>query len=343
WTEALVEARKVDHRLNVLTDRVDDADAYRNDAFARYVTGVLYEATGDLNNAFIAYRNAYEEYQRARAWSHTPVPEQLKADLLRTTDALFLKEEHTRYRQAFEGVGWRSVKETKDLAQLVVISYNGRAPRKEDLFLDLPISAEALHLVLLTKGATRGGHQNARVAESVLYGLSGQVVRVALPRLVPQKSSVNHVTVTARSDGQTVRAETELVQNLTAVAEKSLRDQFAKRAAKAVARAALKFGLAEGAGIGARAAAGKDAGPVVGLLVGLLAKIWAVSSEEADKRSWRTLPDHIQLARLWVPRGAYELDLRPLGSVSSDGRGPDRRSVSVERGETRLVIERIVR
>lgn len=62
WDESLVEARRIDHRLNVLSDSVEDTEAYRDDAFARYLTGVLYEAAGDLNNAFIAYRKAYDLY-----------------------------------------------------------------------------------------------------------------------------------------------------------------------------------------------------------------------------------------------------------------------------------------
>ena len=36
WTEALVEARRIDHRLNVLTDRTDAKAGYRDDAFARF-------------------------------------------------------------------------------------------------------------------------------------------------------------------------------------------------------------------------------------------------------------------------------------------------------------------
>ena len=71
--EALVEARRIDHRLNVLSDRVTDADRYRNDGFARYVSGILYEATGDLNNAFIAYRNAYEAYGSMKGGRRCPL------------------------------------------------------------------------------------------------------------------------------------------------------------------------------------------------------------------------------------------------------------------------------
>ena len=40
---------------------------------------------------------------------------------------------------------------------------------------------------------------------------------------------------------------------------------------------------------------------------GLLTKGFAVASEEADKRSWRTLPDEIHLARAWVSPGEYRV------------------------------------
>lgn len=40
--DAVVEARQIDHRLNVLSDTAKEKDGYREDAFARYLTGVLY-------------------------------------------------------------------------------------------------------------------------------------------------------------------------------------------------------------------------------------------------------------------------------------------------------------
>ena len=78
WQDALVEARRIDHRLNVLSDRTKEKNAYRDDGFARYLSGILYESTGDVNNAFIAYRKAYETFEATRAWSQTAVPVQLQ-------------------------------------------------------------------------------------------------------------------------------------------------------------------------------------------------------------------------------------------------------------------------
>jgi uncharacterized protein len=339
WTESLVEARKLDHRLNVLSDRTQSA--YRDDAFARYLTGILYELTGDLNNAFIAYRKSYEEYRSTNPWSHLSIPHSLRADLLRMTEALHLNEDHDEFHKVLGDTTWQPFTETQQLAHIVVISYNGRAPRKEDQFIDLPISLDALNLVLMTK-ATIGTHSTeSRAAESLLYGLNGHVVRVALPRLVPQKTQVLVAELTLSGEPGSYAARSEPVQNFTVLAEKNLADRFRASTVKAVARATVKYALAEGLGRGAHAAVGRDAGPLVGLLVSSLAKALAVASEESDKRSWRTLPDEIQIARLWVPAGRYELRIRPI--ARSGLAGPESvRTLTVQAGETTFVTERVL-
>ena len=111
---------------------------------------------------------------------------------------------------------------------------------------------------------------------------------------------------------------------------------------KALARAATKFALAEGATRGAQQAAGKDAGPWVGFLVGLLTKGLAVASEEADKRSWRTLPDEIHLARVWVPPGRYQVLSQHVGGSHDLLKPEAMRTLSLGPGETAVLIQRVI-
>ncbi|MBH0207881.1 MAG: hypothetical protein HP495_05055 [Nitrospira sp.] len=339
--EALVEARRIDHRLNVLGDTVKDQTKYRTDGFARYLSGILYEAAGDLNNAFIAYRNAYDAYGAMRGWLKMSSPPSLRADLLRTAEALGLSTEFVEYRQAFPDVTWQSSSVQEQLAQVVMISYNGRAPKKVDMFLDLPISLDAAQLVLLNRGIFRSPYPRDRVADSVLYGLSRRVVRVALPQLIPQKTRVAFENMTLTdSAGSSVTVRSEPVQNITALAEKSLAERLPAITTKALARAATKFGLAEGATIGAQHAAGRDAAPLVGLIVGILAKGLAVASEEADKRSWQTLPDEIHVARAWVPPGQYTMSIQPAGQLSAlDKAG---QMVTLTAGQTLFILQRVM-
>jgi len=343
WQDALVEARRIDHRLNVLSDRTKEKNVYREDSFARYLSGILYESTGDVNNAFIAYRNAYETFEVTRAWSHTAVPSQLRADLLRTAEALHFSQELAEYQHLFPDTRWETSQALQQLAQVVVISYNGRAPRKEDLFLDLPISLDALQLVLLNRGFSQANQHSNRGVDTVLYGLNGRVVRVALPRLVPQKTHVPVDTVSLIPDnGTRVTLNTELVHNVTALADKALSERMAVITGKALARAVTKFVAAEATTRGAQQLAGKDAGPLVGLLVGLLTKGLAVASEEADKRSWQTLPDEIHLARVWVPPGRYQVQSQAAGGFYDPLQPEAMRILSLGPGETAVLIQRVM-
>jgi len=342
-SEALVEARQIDHRLNVLSDRVKEKDGYREDAFARYLTGVLYEATGDLNNAFIAYRKSYEIYESTRSWAHTPMPPMLCADLLRTTDALHMTAEFEEYRSRFPETHWTSSQAQADLAQVVVISYNGRAPYKEDAYLDIPISLSALQLVLLNRGVIHASNrQERRAADSILYGLNGRVVRVALPRLVPQKTQVLYEEVTLMPRvGTAISGKSQLLYNGTALAEKSLSDRMPGITTKALARAAMKFAAAEAATRGSQQAVNKGDAPWVGLVVGLLTHGLAVASESADTRSWRTLPDEIQMTRLWMPAGEYESRIQPVSRTGGPSRAGGTRPLVLRAGQTVFLIERV--
>ena len=131
-SEALVEARKIDHRLNVFDDSVD-RDEYREDPFARYLTGVLYEASGDFVNAFIAYRKAEEGYRLAQSWSNVALPDLLKQDLLRMTKLLNLQAEEEHYRNAYPSIQNHDPF-PESMAQVILFSYNGkRADKRRQL------------------------------------------------------------------------------------------------------------------------------------------------------------------------------------------------------------------
>lgn len=272
------------------------------------------------------------------------MPPMLRADLLRTTDALHMTTEFEDYRRLFPETHWMPRPDQQNLAQVVVIGYNGRAPRKEDAFLDIPISLSALQLVLLNRGVIHASNrQERRVADSVLYGLNGRVVRVALPKLIPQKTQVLHETVTlVPRAGEPISATSELVYNGTAQAERSLSDRMPGITTKALARAAVKFAAAEAATRGSQHAVNKGDAPWVGLLVGVLAHGLAVASESADTRSWRTLPDEIQISRLWVPPGEYDSRIQAVIRSGGTPQVESPRPLVLRAGQTLFLIERVM-
>ncbi|MFO0729763.1 MAG: hypothetical protein U0361_01985 [Nitrospiraceae bacterium] len=70
--------------------------------------------------------------------------------------------------------------------------------------------------------------------------MNGRVVRVALPRLVPQKTQIQYEEVTlVPREGAPISESSQLVYNGTALAEKSLSERMAGITTKALARAAV--------------------------------------------------------------------------------------------------------
>ena len=334
--EALVEARRIDHRLNVLADTVDKED-YHEDPFARYLSGVLYEANGDLSNAFVGYRLAFKAYQDAQPWSGVPIPDLVKSDLLRITHRLNLVNEHEEYRRAFPEISWNP-QGPENRAEVVVVGYHGRAPRLEDRFIDVPVSLNALALVLQTKQLGRGQPPRPGGMDAVLYGLQGEIVRISLPRVVPQKTQVQYGRISILGDGNNDTVHTELMNSVTAEAQKNLSDRLPSVTLRAVARAALKMSAAEGIGYGAGAAVkDQETRDIIQLLVSTLLKVLATTTEEADKRSWRTLPDEIQIARMFLVPGSVTLTYQPVSRTGEPIGSPVEYPLVLRSGETRFL------
>ena len=276
--EALVEARQVDHRLNVLNDRYDQKNVYKEDAFARYLSAILFEAKGELNDAWIAYRKAYEAYLSYQEQYGTPVPEKLKSDLLRLTDRLGLGQEHQAYQAEFGEIEWIPYREHRRRGEIIFIGYTGLSPVKEDYGLAVPVPDGTGGIYLFT---------------------------VALPRFVTRGTDLAHAVLRAEGPETVVSERTVLVEDITAIAVKDLEDRIGRISAKAAARAATKYLLS----LAARQEAEKHGG-LARLLTDVGTNLFSLMSEQSDKRSWRTLPGQIQMARLLVPPGVYRVEVR---------------------------------
>jgi hypothetical protein len=256
---------------------------------------------------------------------------------------LGLIQEHDEYRQVFQGIDWRPETAGQGLGELVFITYAGHAPVKRDVFVDVPIGVDALNVVLATKGLNRQDVGNHRAAESVLYGLTGRVVRLAVPQFVPRPSAIAYTEATAVSGDTHHSARSVLMEDITAIAMRDLEDRLLRTTAKAVARAAWKYALAEGVGVGVRQAVGKkEAGAVAGAVAGAIARVFAIASEEADKRSWATLPDRIHVGRVRLPPGTYNVEFRHIGGYGTVIARQTVQGVTVGEGQKRFLSTRVL-
>ncbi len=102
---ARVESRKVDEKLNYFTDSYQGRNVYKESAFLRLLTGLIYEAENDPNNAFIAYRNSLEAYRAYQQKYQIAVPVQLWGRLLASARAIGFTDEYERFRQEAQRAG----------------------------------------------------------------------------------------------------------------------------------------------------------------------------------------------------------------------------------------------
>lgn len=292
--DALVEARRVEQKLQVLNDqrkKEGRQNQYSEDAFIRWLSGCFYETDGDdqaANDALISYRKALDAYEKSYTPKYaTPVPRLVLSDMLRVAEKLGFSDDAARIKKSYPNTQYD--KEARGKGSVVFLHFNGESPYKVDK------SWEAI-----TPDA--------------------KVVRVAYPEYHSKTKRI--VGAELKVGGVTVR--TELFEDINAIAVSNLEDHMGRIKAKMIARALAKYAAAKIAEESTKAAT-KD--ETAGFLVGLAASIAGAATEQADKRSWLMLPSSIDVAKVAVPPGEHPVtvsyfsssggvvETRSLGSV----------------------------
>ena len=271
---ARVEALQVDLLLREKEQSSPDSP-YVEDAFARYLTGIIYEDEGEWSDAMIAYRKAYEAYESQLKSFSVAVPESLKHDLIRLADRMGLRDEAKGYRQQFGISDTLSESALLQRGEIILTVHAGLAPIKRERAVTLPNPA------------------------------TGRLLKIALPQYQARAQPLAYARLTADSQAAT----SSRVESITAIAEKSLEAEMPAITARAIARMAVKDTAARAASQSGGGGNNSSAGPLLGLAV----NIAAVLTERADTRSWFTLPGEIHLARLSLPPGEYKVKIELHG------------------------------
>jgi len=212
FEDALVECRRINTLLRELNAQYEQKNVYKTDAFVLYLSGLIYEAMGATNDAFIDYRNAYDTYTSDYApFYGTAVPSQLRDNLLRTASALGFDDIANTYVQDLSGSIWTSQERYRESARLVVIWDNGLIPYK----------VQHIYRDYIELDDRRD---------------DGCYLKFAFPVFVPRPSLYTYATVTI--DGHT--QQLELADDLSQIAIKNLEDRRLRSLAKAVVRNVLK-------------------------------------------------------------------------------------------------------
>jgi uncharacterized protein len=315
---ALVECRRMNIRLNQLSDKYKGEEKYRRDAFAHTLMGLIYDSDKDYNNAFIAYRNALNIYQEdySKLFKMEP-PAQLKKDLLRTA---FLNRFHDDLKRYEELFGMKYNHEPNEGAELVFFWNNGLGPVKDEWGVNFSILRG-------TAGMVTFHNQEMGLNFSFPLNQSGQnqnnslsdleFLRVAFPKYVerPLLYRGAHLTL----DGK--KFELEKAQDVNAVAHKVLQQRMLYEFGESLLRVALKKAAEyqlrkKNDGLGAALGA------------------FNAVTEKADTRNWQTIPHSIHYTRVPLKVGLQHLGLKMQETGRSSNLREQNITVDARKGET---------
>ncbi|HEX8061111.1 MAG TPA: hypothetical protein VF473_09260, partial [Cyclobacteriaceae bacterium] len=303
FEDALVECRRLNIRLQQLSDRYSSDNKYREDAFIHLMMGVIFEAGKDYNNAFIAYRNAYNTYTNSfQDLFHIGPPPQLKIDLLRTAYRSGLIEEFNQYKEEFNMPDYKY--EVNDNPELVFFWHNGLSPVKVEWGINFAVNRRDNWLYFSNENMQMmfpfniGGYNDRD--RSNLASL--EVFRVAFPKYVERPVFYNSGQLNVNGDST---IDLEKAEDINAIAFKCLQERMNHELGKALIRVALKKVTEMEV---------KKADRALGSVVGMINAL----TEHADTRNWQTLPHEISYCRVPLKVGTNKVTLR----VSTNG-GPD--------------------
>ena len=290
--DALVECRKASRLLQFYAD-ADESYEFVGAAFIAYLSGILYEWSGDWNDAFIAYRWAERAYKQYEETLGIPFPQDVGESLVRLAGKLGFQEEFERYAAIYG----EPPKNIPDSGELILLYETGFAPFKIEENIVLPI----LKVDPIVQADVDRDEKEVREYSRTLMLRRNQrykeieieyLLRVAIPAYRSNRPSLVGIDAKTTYGG----VSGVLVEDIEAAAMKTFESELPTIMLRTVVRGVLKY-------LGFRRA--DKEGKVAGRLVNLL----NVVTESADTRSWQTLPNQIFLVRTRLPAGTHNITL----------------------------------
>lgn len=311
--EAIVEARRITLQSQEQGDKFNNKEnRYSKDAFSLMLQGLIYEGGRDVNNAFIAYRNAADVYLTAPDTTYygTKIPDILKKDVIRTAYLNGFQSEQSKYEKLFNLT--YTPEKAPEGGELILFWENGLAPVKQQKEFFFSLIKDDHGNMVFTDGnivIPFWDYDPAKVNKA-----SVQSLRVTYPMYVARPPYYSSATA---SNGN-YAVSLEKAEDINALAFKTLDQRFAKEMGKTLARLAVKktaeYLLTEsGKGSGKN---GKNDGLLTGLGYGM--QLYSLLSEKSDTRNWQSLPNQINYARIPLQKGENTITLLLKGTNGQD-------------------------
>lgn len=295
YDAALVECKRMNIRLGQQDYKYKNEERFKKDAFIHLLMGVIYEAKLDYNNAFIAYRNSYEIYISDYAkFFGMSVPEQLKLDLLHACYMMGFHSDLKKYETDF---GFKYTPDLRQGGDLVFLWHNGLGPVKSEWSINFSVVGGSGGNVAFVNEDLGFNFNFTQSNSNSSAGLSSlEFLRIAFPKYISRPVVYNSAQLSVGG----VTKKLNMVENVEALAIKSLRDRALREFSNSLLRVAVKKAAEQVV---------REQNEGLGMLVGVMNAV----TEKADTRHWSTLPNQIHYTRLRLEEGEHKVVLKMTG------------------------------
>jgi hypothetical protein len=203
---ARVEAARINTRLNEINGFYEEnKNRYKEDAYARYLAGIIYEALGEDDSAIVDYRAALKVYEGdySKIFA-TRAPDHLVVALYRLLVKRGRGDEAKELKKNYQLQG-QKLDSKESLGEIVVLHELGEIVSKEK--------------------------------SEFVYPIGSEIIRFSFPVIRRVKNSYGRTGVQINSDGS---EPADLVQDFDMIARETLEDRRGRIIAKSLARLVLK-------------------------------------------------------------------------------------------------------
>ncbi|REL29831.1 COG3014 family protein [Thalassotalea euphylliae] len=301
-----VDFSYLDNTMSALTSKAGQIKNGFQNAYTFYLSGIFYEAAGQLNDAYIDYKKALEIF---------PDNQYLQRDVLRLGSVLGMNNDLEYYNQQLgkayvnellntrvfgdekgdEKGGEQNTKQgalALKQGQLVVVYEQSLIEAKQE---------QAVRLPIWTSGGDPRFYSVSvpSYSKSYVKGHSKSYANTS-----DGNNSASSRALELQLGKETLTAET--IVNLQALVAKQLAESLPSIVSRQVLRLVAKEQV--------RRKLSKEGGDVGNILAGL----YNLASERADTRSWLTLPGDVQIIKADLRAGEHQLSFNRKNLAAND-------------------------
>ena len=290
---AIVECKQATNLIQYFKGEEKEYN-YFGAGFLAHLCGMVFEAGGELNDAYISYRQAAEYYGYSSRYTSVSIPKDVGHSLVRVSRKLGFTDEYDQYRKQYGDI----TQQPENYGELILFYETGYVPRKMEESLTFPILTS-------DKFGEKENKDSVKFART-LRTREGMVVdkvkleyllRISIPTIRSKRPLFLGIQVSIADHA----AQGVLVEDIENISIETLNSQRSIILIRTLARALGKYLIF-------REAKKKSTA------LGIVANLAGLLTENADTRSWQTLPNQIYLVRMPLPVGNHKLKLSFLNA-----------------------------